>query len=604
MDDVPKPPYKKLKQESLNHPLKDSNVLVSTYTLTREQLTALGVSEVAINNLPSSNSTLTQPRSAIEKDPNKVRLNDLPLLPFEVILSYLGLEDWIRSRAVSRRWCKTIDSFRPKSLSLAKRPIEFLAGKKRWVSDAFVQNFISSLKFVSFFCTYNQSILSKLKQLCLCDLSLTSKEREAFVEALNSLNQLEDLGLYDCGYSPISGPNKKQETKALELKLNLPMLRGIQIECLDEIGKLILDAPKLQRVKLLKSDHYLRVDIVHAESVERLAVDQMAQVEVKKLKNLKSLYIFSYREIHSTLLFSLEQLEEIHLNDPRAAREFFEQKKRYGRQLKIYLCGLLLEDPVNDKEDPALKLPFGKFNAKIFACLAENASRLADEIPFFDGLPYTAIESVHAGLEMPVLARFSELNHILVDKPVTNIERFLNFLKNCDRITELSFNKFDPSQTLLNRLPDHCALLSLAINGKVSEPQFLFKFTKLIYLEMNCPIDAELIQKVLKELPFLLTFKFKFDCGNRASTMTTTAVAQAAVTSSKRTKRQTSAATASVHQKAQSATSTVKKVTISIEPKKGLSVWIGGDRKGGVMDLNASIELITGTSSAAEQKSS
>ena len=52
-----------------------------------------------------------QPEPAFKKlnqepEEYEVQLNDLPVLVFEKILSYLNLEDLIRSTAVSRRWCK------------------------------------------------------------------------------------------------------------------------------------------------------------------------------------------------------------------------------------------------------------------------------------------------------------------------------------------------------------------------------------------------------------------------------------------------------------------------------------------------------------------
>ena len=60
-------------------------------------------------------------------------LNDLPLLPFEQILSYLSLEDRIRSRAVSRSWCMRIDSFKkPTNLFYSSRQYGFIYEKSDW----------------------------------------------------------------------------------------------------------------------------------------------------------------------------------------------------------------------------------------------------------------------------------------------------------------------------------------------------------------------------------------------------------------------------------------------------------------------------------------
>ena len=105
----------------------------------------------------------------------------------------------------------------------------------------------------------------------------------------------------------------------------------------------------------------------------------MTDINVKKLKNLKQFYFAGYLAIDSTLLSDLEQLKEIHLDDPNPVSNLFDQKRRFGpADLKIYLCGLCLIGP----DDPAIGLGFGYFKGEFFAHLTENASRLADQIPF------------------------------------------------------------------------------------------------------------------------------------------------------------------------------------------------------------------------------
>ena len=74
-------------------------------------------------------------------------MDDLPELPFEKVLSYLSLEDRLKSRAVSRRWYWTINNFKVKSLCYLDHPAGFIRGKSRLVSGAFARNFISSSRF-------------------------------------------------------------------------------------------------------------------------------------------------------------------------------------------------------------------------------------------------------------------------------------------------------------------------------------------------------------------------------------------------------------------------------------------------------------------------
>ena len=113
-------------------------------------------------------------------------MDDLPELPFEKVLSYLSLEEVIKPRAVSRRWCKMTDSFRVGSLCYSRDQKGFIWGKRRLVSGAFAQNFISSTRFASFFSTFGPSILSNLKRLRLCFVRLNEEDTMAFPEFLNS----------------------------------------------------------------------------------------------------------------------------------------------------------------------------------------------------------------------------------------------------------------------------------------------------------------------------------------------------------------------------------------------------------------------------------
>ena len=288
-------------------------------------------------------------------------MGDLPELPFEQILSYLSVEDLLKSRAVSWSWYYRINSFRVKSLCFSRHPWGVFHGK-RLISGAFSQNFISCAQFASFFNTFGQTILSNVKHLSLCVFKLNRKDRLSFLNLLNSFGQLEELEIIWFEYHP-------HTEKAIEL--NLPMLHSIHLEEVVGISRLTLDALRLKRVELRKCSN-LRLDLVHAESVERLLVDRLEYMPVKKLKSLKQLYIQKDPATDPTLLSELEQLKEVHLfnlDDISKVSEFFEQKQRYGRaDLKIYFHGLLL----NGADDPAI----GSFGDLLLTLrrLAENPS--------------------------------------------------------------------------------------------------------------------------------------------------------------------------------------------------------------------------------------
>ena len=418
-------------------------------------------------------------------------MNELPELPFEQVLSYLSLENLIKARAVSRAWYHRINSFRVKSLCYSDRPSGFIWGKPRWVSGAFAQNFINSTRFASFFATFGQTILANLKYLRLCDLELNKKNQAAFAGALNSFGQLQELDIIQ-----LIIPFKRFE-------LNLPMLRSIHLNGVYGIKQLILDAPRLKRVKIQQCPK-LKVDLVHAESVERLLVDEF---QCYGVKNLKYLHI-QCSTIDVALLSSLKQLKEIHLCNwyqRSKVLELFEQKKRSGRaELKVYFRGLLLSGP----EDPAigfLRQGFD-FNENVLRSLVENPSRLADEIVFQKFLCYTLdIEKFSLNFDLNVLKRFTDLDRITVISPVQNVQRFLNLLKH-ENIVSLKLSC--AQQDVLDRLPE--TIQRLDIRRGSFDFQFLFRLKNLLHLYLHCSIDAETVRRLFEELPYLSKFTFTY----------------------------------------------------------------------------------------------
>ena len=245
-------------------------------------------------------------------------------------------------------------------------------------------------------------------------------------------------------------------------------------------------------IRVWRCPLYLTLDIVHGESVEELLVDNLSHIPVKKLKALKFLYDTGKPEIDSTFLATLEQLQEIHLNknDQENFSKLFEQKQRYNRpDLKIYAYGLLLDSP----------------------SLAAHPFRLADKMPLYVELEYTAIESGAPGTEMYVLRRFPDLSSFKVDGPVQDIERFLGLLKNFDvHISELRFLQCAQPQELFDRLPEHSALQCLTIHSAPSDFKFLFLLKDLTFLLLDCSIDIYTVRKILEELPFLSWFQFRY----------------------------------------------------------------------------------------------
>ena len=422
-------------------------------------------------------------------------MDDLPELPFEQVLSYLNLEDRLKARAVSRAWRNKFDRYPPKTLCYSSRKRDFILGKNRWISGTFAENFISSTRFASFFDTFGPTILSSLKHLRFCGLDLDEGDRTIFARILNSFGQLEELDIIWSKF------NQRDV-----LNLNLPMLTSLQLERVHGFWKLTLEAPRLREVKVLYCS-VLSLEIVHGESVERLLCNCWDYTEMKKLKSLKALYI-RRGLIDSTFLSNLQHLKEFHTNDSEMVSELFEQKQRSGRvDLKIYLWGLLL----NSADDPAINALRDSSDylcRERLVCLAENRSRLADQIPFYSSLHYPEIEGVAPGLEVDLLKRCTRLDEVTAYRPVQNIQRFLDLLENYKNIVVFEFDGNQP-QDLFDRLPERFAIQSLTFYSPPSDLAFLFRLKHLTHLYIYFSIDKDTVRRAFDELPVLSSFSFR-----------------------------------------------------------------------------------------------
>ena len=207
------------------------------------------------------------------------------------------------------------------------------------MSDASLQNVISSTRFQEFFHTFSQSLLANLKHLRLHHL--TVKNGTAFAQSctqvLNSFSKLEQLDLFRL--------NDYESDLEIDFELNLQMLNGLHLENFYGFQKLTLNSPRLTKIKLGWCSESQSLDIVYPDSVETLLIEDVTYVAVNKLKNLKHLYCGHWFIVDSTLLSGLEQLKEVHLNRQddvaKDVSQLFEQKQRYSRtELKIYRFGL------------------------------------------------------------------------------------------------------------------------------------------------------------------------------------------------------------------------------------------------------------------------
>ena len=452
-------------------------------------------------------------------------MDGLPELPFEKVLSYLTLQDLFESRAVCRAWRNMIDRFRVKSLCYTQDPIDFYFPKGRLVDGSFAPSLVRSSSFEGFFSTYGQSILSGLKRLRLCALHLHISDIKVFASTLQSFGQLEHLSIIETSfvrdlknrkphYEGYTCPRSEPEMpKAFEL--NMPMLESLHFEELYGLWTVTLVSPRLRSLTVRKCGGNLRLELVHADSIEWL--DTQFWSKMNELKNLKYLFqkyciIPTNHATNEQLLSSLGQLKELHLNDHGDLCDLFNQRQRYGlANLKFYLRGCL----VNGPDDPALDAI--RYYPLRIDYLADNPSRLADHIPFPTYVRYEQIQDVSSEFAIIFLNRCINLVRMTVYKPVEDIERFLYVIKNSNYIAHLDFADCPEGgqpQELFDRLPEHCAVQGLTIDYKPSNLEFLFKLKHLVSLQIDrYSFSAKTVRKVWEELPFLLEFEFL--CANK-----------------------------------------------------------------------------------------
>lgn len=438
-------------------------------------------------------------------------MDNLPWLPLAKILSYLSLDDRIKYRAVSQSWRDCIDNFKETSLCFSELKRGHLFEKRRLVNDKFDRAFIASTKFESFFSNFAKSIFSHLKNLRICRLTL--KVSLPLFQIINSFGKLEELNLINLRLGPV------------EPQLELPNLRRIWIENLNGIGKLILDASKLQRIDLWDCGA-LRLEIINGESVESIIATSTTYLDVEKFKNLKYLYCFRLEPINDKFLSNLDELEELHFNSGLSIK-LLNQKRRYQPSLKLYYRGLLLDlrnhlDELNAVQAENLgqndKYNYYRFPPKEqIDCYIENQPRLADQIliNYSRCMDYSVIEQTISKTPTDFWQRFVGLRDIRVYGLIhpKGIQQFLRFLKSLENISKLDF-KSCRTQLLFDQLPEHCAgLQKLAIRSEVSNLRFLFKLKHLIDISLRNQIDEAFLRKVFNKFEFVLSFEFfnRFD---------------------------------------------------------------------------------------------
>lgn len=415
----------------------------------------------------------------------------LPDLAFEQILEHLELKELIKSRAVSRGWLQKVDRFRVECLCFSEWEKDHILDKYRRISGRFSSKFIRLSNF-EFFKTFANSILRNLKHLRVLDLNVEQRCPN-FIVVLNSLNRLVSLGII-----AVHGMYG-------DLQLTLENLRSIHLEDVPGHATLVLDAPRLSKIKVW--DPNFKLIVVHPESVQSVVIKNDQNLELKRFKNLEVFHCERLLDVDSEFVCERQRLKAINFVGHQATlRALHDQKQRHNRtDLKIFYHGLCL----NTVDDYAGLPNYLTLSEALVGRMIANFSRLTDELSFYEYIYYysnieLAVPRVPAGF----WRRFTGLRSIDV-REVENIDRFLDFLKCFNNVVSLSFRHQQP-QELFDQLPSHCS--SLQVLNIESDPglQFVFDLKHLFSLAVANQVDGEFIREVFGRLQWMRNFSFYF----------------------------------------------------------------------------------------------
>ena len=453
-------------------------------------------------------------------------MDDLPILAFEKVLSYLGLKQLLRARTVSKRWRQSIDHYTAKfpvrSLFVSNKEWPYIVGNNHLAAGEFSQNFICS----PIGSLIGQPLLSNLKHLRVCDLDAKDRAPELFSLA-NSFANLESLDFF-C-VEDLFENDFSFTLSLLKLKsIRLDDCCGIQ-DWLEATCTLTLDCPRLSEIWIW--NYFPRLIIEQTECVEKVTISYSDTLNLESFKNLKLLRCSYFDEPSNSLLSSLKHLKEIHFSNTRSVLEQLQdQKRRNGlNDLKIFYRGLCLDNP-NDYPD-SNEFIYDKLDAKLLRAMLANYSGVASEIAFYRTLYYTEIAGVQ-GVPADFWRRLPHLDTIEIEHAVRDVPRFLDVLSNCPGVRSLRMGGYPrKNQDLLDKLSIH-HLSSQIQYFNVEFPcpapgeeqnlaldfSFLLKFENLVQLGAY-PIDLEIIPKVFNKLRFMREtwFSFKMPGTSRTS---------------------------------------------------------------------------------------
>lgn len=432
----------------------------------------------------------------MDRIPNEIKIKILRKLSINQIMICMQL---------NKEWCLLIKTMiKPKELAIVNFFQDGLL-IKQFHSNEYVYDYnfhIDSDKIRSIYFKKNQ-MFSQIKKLYI-------SHKKIGIDCLNNLKQLEALEL--------------KSTRIYikkEYNLILPELKSLSLnENRFEHGTLMLDSPKLENFKLIRSYAANRkLQILHPESV-KLFYGSFYEFNFSKLVNLETYINPSVSYIFDNLL-GLKKLRELHclgkIYDAERIRDFYGRTRR--KFLKIYVEGFSLDSlPALDDErwnNTNYWREFGTEFGTQTSLPYEHNYELSNPLYFMRRIDYNFLMELDFKSRLIIspiefVKRSINLQELNFNERDCNLNDFYNFLKELKYLKTLTINRTLEQNFYDQILPVNLKVLENLVIRNTSDLNFDFilKFKDIQALDIKEPLALDLIAKIFKKFKFFRKLDF------------------------------------------------------------------------------------------------
>lgn len=439
----------------------------------------------------------------------------MDLLPIEIvclIIKKLDLNDILSCRLVNKKWSQIVNEH-IKISSLAIKDKECQFEEERYLLDRefFKNSYQFNTRNEEFFqSAFIMTVLKNLKHLYIQLPSIYNESDFNLAKNLNNFTKLESLKI------------DQLTTSAQSATIKLPNLKTLSIDLYDG-PTLKLDLPKLE--KLVNNCFLKKFEFKNYDTITELTTELYEDC-LPKYKNLEKFYCefltndedYELNNLPKDILSLLPKLKELHcsrLVKKNVIAGVLSSKNKLRRQnFKLFFNGLeieclnQLETYTTYFEEGYEFLSDAKEN---FEILLDNFSKLSNFNQYVSDVNYTSIcKKFKNGINSEFFKKFVSIRNVVVDKPIENVNHFVNFLKECKILSSLELNNAALDQSFYDNLAIYCPSVShLKIRDeKPINSDFLLKFNKMFSFSINQNATFDTIEKAFLKFDLLHSFKF------------------------------------------------------------------------------------------------